>query len=330
MTLVIGVDGGASKTFALVMDETGAVLGFGAGGCGNHQNRGIKAAAGEVEKAVRSALSGLAADSIPVDLACTCLAGADLEEDFALLQSAMEELGMARKVVVKNDTMAAMRSGLSRPWGVGVICGAGFNAAGRSKDGREQILPALGDISGDWGGGHSLSEGIIHLIMRAWDGRGEPTRLTGMVLEALNLNSEEELLLGLYHDQIPYPKRLGLVPLLFEAADAGDEPARGLLIRMAEEVALAANTFIRRCELEDTDVEVVLGGSVFKGKGPLLIDTIKAKVHAKYPRAQIIRPRYEPVVGAALLALDAAGIKVDQDVYAQLEKTLPEKLKIRS
>ncbi len=329
MTIVIGVDGGSSKTHALVMDGTGKALGFGEAGCGNHQLRGLKAAVGEVEKAVTGALTGLDDFALPVDDASFCLAGADLDEDYVMLQQAMEGLDLALKVEVRNDTMAVMRSGLTRSWGVCVICGAGFNAAGRSMDGREQILPALGAISGDWGGGFSLSEEMIRLIMRAWDGRGKPTLLTGMVLNSLKLNSEEELLRGLYHGKIPYRKRLGLVPLIFEAAEAGDEPARELIKQMAEEVALTANTFIRRCELEETDVEVVLGGSVLKGKGSLLIDTISDSVHAKYPRAQIIRPRYEPVVGAALLALESLGIKVDQDVYTRLEKTLPEKLKIR-
>lgn len=330
MVTVIGVDGGASKTHALVLDGAGNVLGFGAAGCGNHQLRGLKAAVGEVEKALSGALAGLDGHSLPIDAACFCLAGADLEEDYAKLRPAMQGLNIARQVVVKNDTMAVMRSGLTRSWGVGVICGAGFNAAGRSMEGREQILAALGAISGDWGGGFTLSVEMIRLIMRAWDGRGKPTLLTGMVLDALKLNSVEELLRGLYHSKIPYRKRLELVPLIFEAADAGDEPARGLVIQMGEEVAVAANTFIRRCELEGTDVEVVLGGSVFKGKGTLLLDTIKTSIHALYPQAKIIRPRFEPVVGAALLALDDLGIQVDQGVYARLEQTLPENLKIRS
>lgn len=328
MVTVIGVDGGASKTHALVVDGAGNVLGFGAAGCGNHQLRGLKAAVGEVEKAVSGALAKLESQPLSVEAACFCLAGADLEEDYALLRPAMQGLNLAQRVTVKNDTMAVMRSGLTRSWGVGVICGAGFNAAGRSMDGSEQILSALGAISGDWGGGFTLSVEMIRLIMRAWDGRGKPTLLTGMVLDALKLNSVEELLRALYHSKIPYRKRLGLVPLIFEAAEAGDEPSRGLVIQMAEEVALSANTFIRRCNLEGTDVEIVLGGSVFKGKGSLLLDTIKTSIQAVYPKVKIIRPRFEPVVGAALLALDDLGIKVDKDVYARLEKTLPQNLKI--
>ncbi len=328
MHFVLGVDGGASKTHALLVDEVGNALGFGEAKCGNHQLRGLKAAIREIDKAVRGALEQSNITSLQIDVACFCLAGADLAEDYTLLQPAMEELSIARQVVVKNDTLAVMRSGLTRSWGVGVICGAGFNAAGRSMDGREEKLPALGAISGDWGGGFSLSTELIRLIMRAWDGRGKPTMLTGLVLDALKLASVEDLLRGLYHGAIPYRKRLGLVPLLFEAAEAGDEPARELVIQMGREVGLTANTFIRRCGLGDTDMEVVLGGGVFKGKGSLLVDTVKREVHTIYPRAKIIRPRFEPVVGAALLGLEAFGVTVDEDVYNRLEATLPEKLKI--
>jgi N-acetylglucosamine kinase-like BadF-type ATPase len=328
MRYFLGVDGGASKTHALLLDEGGQALGFGDAGCGNHQIHGLQAAVIEIEKAARGALSGARVKEVPIDVACFCLAGADLEEDYAMLQPAMEALNLARLVVVKNDTMAVMRSGLTQSWGVGVICGTGFNAAGRSKDGRELILPALGDISGDWGGGGTLSMEMIRLVMRAWDGRGKPTALTGLILKALKLPSVEELLRDLYHERISHEKLLGLVPLLFEAAEAGDEPSRELLIRMGAEVALTANTFIRRCNLEDEEVEVVLGGGVFKGKGSLLLDTVKQEIRSVYPQAKIIRPRFEPVVGAALLAMETLGYVVDVNIYARLEQTLPERLLI--
>lgn len=326
MRYFLGVDGGASKTHALLVDESGLAIGFGEAGCGNHQIHGLLAAVHEIEIAARQALSGIRESEIPIDAACYCLAGADLKEDYDMLQLSMEALNLARVVVVKNDTMAAMRSGLTRSWGVGVICGTGFNAAGRTKDGRELILPALGAISGDWGGGGTLCMEMIRLVMRAWDGRGKPTALTSLILDALHQSSVEELLRALYHEQIPHEALLDLVPLLFEAAEAGDEPSRELLIKMGAEVGLTANTFIRRCNLEDEDVEVVLGGGIFKGKGPLLLDTVKREIHAAYPRAKIIRPRYEPVVGAALLALETLGVVVDTHVYNRLNNTLPKRL----
>jgi len=322
------VDGGSSKTHALVLDETGCALGFGQGGSGNHQSRGLVPAVAEIRRATEKALDKAQIHQQPLELGCYCLSGADLEEDYTMLQEAMEGLGMAQSVIIKNDTMAALRAGLTRSWGVVVICGSGFNAAGRSPDGREIVLPGLGPTSGDWGGGGALSQEMIRLVMRAWDGRGQQTVLTPMVLDAFGLPSVEALLSELYHDKIEYKRILHLVPLLFEAAELGDQVARDLIIQMGTEVGVTANTLIRRLGLQDQELEVVLGGSVFKGKGSLLIDTVRSMVHQQNRKARIVKPIYEPVVGAALLALEAINVPVDDPRKRVLEDTLPAALKI--
>lgn len=322
MRYFLGVDGGASKTHALVVDETGSVLGFGRGGPSNHQVYGLQPAINELMSAAMSALdhAGLSPSAIAVGY--FCLAGADLPEDYTMLQEAVEALNLGQCTVVKNDTMAALRSGTTRSWGVVVICGTGFNAAGRSPDGREIVLPGLGPISGDWGGGYALSQEMIRLVMRAWDGRGRITLLTGMVLGALSVNSVENLLTMLYHEQINSRELLDLVPLLFDAAEAGDEAAKDLVVRMGIEVAVTANAIIRRLSITEEDVEVVLGGSVFKGRGNLMLNTITRLIHEEAPKAHIVKPHYEPVVGAVLLAMEAAGVLIGEDHYQLLEHTL--------
>jgi N-acetylglucosamine kinase-like BadF-type ATPase len=321
MRVVLGVDAGGSKTHAVVVDESGAVLGFGKGGVGNHQSHGLEAALKQIAKAVNRALQAAQVPAEQVELGCFCLAGADLPEDYKLLQSAVEEFGLAQRVVIKNDTLAALRSGLSRSWGVVVICGSGFNAAGRGPDGGEIVLPGLGPISGDWGGGGALSIEMIRAVMRSWDGRGQPTRLTRLVLDALGQSTEEELLAALYHRRMAHKKILDLTPLLFEAADAGDEVACKLVTEMGVEVGVTAAALLCRLDLTATDSEVVLGGSVFKGKGPLLVDTAARWVHQTAPAARIVQPRLEPVGGAALLALELAGIEVTSQTNARMEKS---------
>jgi N-acetylglucosamine kinase-like BadF-type ATPase len=268
------------------------------------------------------ALQEAALTEAAVEVGYFCLAGADLPEDFVKLRQALEPLRLAASVVINNDTFAALRAGLSQPWGVVVICGTGFNAAGRAPDGREIRLPGLGPISGDWGGGGALAGEIIRAVMRAWDGRGQPTRLTDLVLEALDASDEESLLLALYRERIDDSALLGLVPLLFEAALLGDEVASNLIVQMGTEVGVSANALIRRLGLEELDVEVVLGGSVFKGRGPLLLDTASKVVHEQARRARIIPLRHAPVFGAALLALEAAGIAVSGAVYTRLDESV--------
>ncbi|MGW8180140.1 MAG: BadF/BadG/BcrA/BcrD ATPase family protein, partial [bacterium] len=126
------------------------------------------------------------------------------------------------------------------------------------------------------------------------------------------MDTVEELLSKLYHEQVDTRDLLDLVPLLFEAADQNDEEARCLVVRMGTEVAVTANAIIRRLSLVHEDVEVVLGGSVFKGKGDLMLNTITRLVHEEAPKALIVMPRHEPVVGAVLLALEQIGVTIDE------------------
>lgn len=327
MRYVLGVDGGASKTHVLILANTGQVMGFGAGGPCNHQVSGMARVLNTLRQTVGEALREAELEPGQINVGSFCLAGADLEEDFIRLQDEVEKLGLSRTTLIENDTMAALRAGLTRTWGVAVICGTGFNAMGRAPDGREVRLPSLGAISGDWGGGSALSQEMIRAVMRAWDGRGKPTLLTRLVLDALEVGSEEALLVKLYHDEIGGRALLGLVPLLFDAALEQDEAAADLIVRMGEEAGMTANAIIRRLSLAQEDVEVVLGGSIFKGRGPLLIDTVTQVVRRQAPRARIVRLRQEPVFGAALLALEAAEGGVTEEQYRRLEDSLPSALK---
>lgn len=325
MKCVLGVDGGATKTQALLLDFEGYVLGYGEGGCANHQVCGLEAALREIVRASEQAVSALSTGHSP-QVGCFCLAGADFPEDFEMLQKALTRVGLVQEVIIKNDTMAALRSGLSSAWGVVVVCGTGFNAAGRAPDGREVRLPGLGIISGDWGGGYDLAMEVIRQVMRAWDGRGRPTLLTARVLESLNEPSEESLLRSLYHQRISTGQLLGLVPILFEVAEQGDAVARDILVRLGKEIGITANAILRRLSLDQEAAEVVLAGGVFKGRGRLLLDTVTRVVHKQTPRARVVRPRFEPVVGAALLALEIAGVPVTWEIMRHLEASLPANL----
>ena len=303
------------------------LCGSGRGGPGNHQGPGLEAVVAEYRRAGEEALTQAGLSGERIDYGAFCLAGADLPQDYAMLTPAVRSLGLAREIVIKNDTMAALRSGLSRPWGVTVICGSGTNAAGRGPDGTEIVFPGLGWMSGDWGGGGDLAREAIRRIMRAWDGRGPQTMLTQMFLDALGMPDMEALLHALYEEKIPRISVYRLPPLIFEAAYRGDAVAQELIVMQGEEVGITAGTIIRRLGLEETDVEVVLGGSIFKGKGPLLFDVIKATVHRTAPRAQVVVPEFEPVIGAWLIALETGGGEATPAVYARLRATMPPALR---
>ena len=326
MRYFLGIDGGASKTHALISDEIGHVIGFGSAGGSNHQTNGLENSADEIEKAILSARSAAGVSADMLDFGCFCLAGADFPEDFQRLKKVISDIALVRSFVIMNDTFAALRSGLSRSYGVTVICGTGFNAAGIAQDGHEIVLPGLGAISVDWGVGIDISLAMIQAIMRAWDGRGGKTVLTNLVLDALRIGSVEILLHRIYNQAINQKDFLALTPLVFKAARGNDAAAIGIVRKAGVEAGTTVRALIRRLNLGTSQCEVVLSGSIFKGEGTLLIDTIRSTIYEEFKLAEIKRPLYEPVVGALLLALDNQKDEPPSLISDNLKGSLPPSL----
>lgn len=315
---LLGVDAGGTKTHCLVGLPDGRMLGFGAAGVGNHQ-AGPRRALREISRAVTRALRSAGLEQ--VDLGVYALAGADLPSDYDFLSGAIEQHGHARARLVLNDSLAALRSGAS--WGVAVTCGSGINAAGRSPDGRQVVMPGLGWHSGDWGGGHDLGVEAIRAVMRARDGRGEPTLLTQRLLQHWSLPDEEALLVALSQRRIGPAEIRALPQLIFEVEGQGDPAARAIVERLAGEVGLMAVSLIRRLGLGDERVPVVITGGVLQAATPTLDAGVLQRVLPVAPRAHLVRPARRPVVGAVLMALEEAGQAVNEPVLARLEASLP-------
>jgi N-acetylglucosamine kinase-like BadF-type ATPase len=323
MGCILGIDGGNSKTHALITDEHGVPYGFGEAGASDYQEVGIDQAERAWLRAIRQASDQAGIHPDEITDASFCLAGADLTEDYVLLQSRVDQLLPHAMVKVKNDTIAALRAGLYESnFGVTVVVGAGFNAAGRGHRGQEIIMPGLGYLSGDYGGGRWLGRQVIRAVMRAWDGRGPKTTLSKLVLDQTGVNNEQELIRLLRCSADIQGRILDIVPLVFEAAYQGDAVARSLLVTLGEEVGLTAIVLIRRLGLENESVPVVLSTSVFRGKGPLLLEVITQFVHRSAPLARVNIPEFLPVVGAVLEAMDEAGICLDKTVFANLRQKI--------
>jgi N-acetylglucosamine kinase-like BadF-type ATPase len=321
MGAILGIDGGNSKTHALITDERGVPFGFGESGASDYQEVGIDLAEKAWLTAIHQASSQAGIQPDDITDASFCLAGADLPEDYTLLQSRVEQLLPQTNVKVKNDTIAALRAGLyESSFGVTVVVGTGFNAAGRGYGGQEIVMPGLGYLSGDYGGGRWLGRQVIRAVMRAWDGRGPKTMLSELVLKYLGVCDELELIRLLRCDTDVQGSIHDLVPLVFEAAYLGDAAARSLLTSLGEEVGLTASILIHRLGLVNESVPVVLSTSVFRGKGPLLLEVITQSVHRSVPLARVIIPEFLPVVGAVLEAMDKTGIQLNRTVFGNLRQ----------
>ena len=138
--------------------------------------------------------------------------------------------------------------------------------------------------------------------------------LQDMVLQALDISDVENLVERLYYGQVERSRIVHLAPLVFRAARAGDSVARELVERQGIEVAVTATALLRRLGLLEMPADVVLGGSIFRGEGSLLIDTVRSRLGQTSPLARIVLLDVEPVVGALFCGMDMLQIRVDEAV----------------
>ncbi|MEU8459705.1 BadF/BadG/BcrA/BcrD ATPase family protein [Streptomyces sp. NPDC029003] len=309
---VLAVDAGNSKTDVALIAADGSVLGTGRSGGFQPPRTGIEAAVDVLALAVAEAAeaAGLPPGAPYADRVSACLANADLPVEERQLAEAVGARGWGTATEVRNDTFAILRAGLEGcgpPLGVAVVCGAGINCVGMLPDGRTARFPALGMISGDWGGGGGLAEESLWWAARAEDGRGGPTRLAAALPEHFGLASMAALIEALHLGAVARRRVHELVPVLFAVAAGGDPVASALVERQAAEVVAMASVALERLGLLEREAPVLLGGSVLAARHPGLNDRIAELLAARAPLARLAVVTAPPVLGAALLGLDALG-----------------------
>jgi N-acetylglucosamine kinase-like BadF-type ATPase len=307
---VLAVDGGGSKTDVALIGRDGRLLAaVRAGGASFHPNdhgRSLSGLVAAVADAARHA--GVANGDGPVaEQAAFCLAGADLPTDERRIVRALRDVGLAERVLLLNDTFAVLRAGTDRGWGIGVVCGTGLNCAGVGPDGRTVRFPALGAISGDWGGGGDVAVAAVAAASRARDGRGPRTVLEEVVTSHFGMRRPVDVVEAVYLGRIRSRALLQLAPAVMRAADAGDEAAERIVDRLSGEVVDMVRATVRRLRVARQQPDVVLGGGLVRSRSKRFHRGVRQGVEEAAPGARVIILREPPVVGAALIGLDAIG-----------------------
>jgi N-acetylglucosamine kinase-like BadF-type ATPase len=303
-TAILALDGGNSKTDVALVATDGTLLGSVRGGGINSQEAGAEATVRALTDLVRQA-AGTGHD-IEVLHTVACLANADLPEEEEELAEEVRVAGWSPTSTVVNDTFAILRAGLrDEPhWGAAVVCGAGINAVGVAPDGRVTRFLALGQLTGDWGGGYGLGREVMWHAIRGEDGRGPRTALTECVRHFFDTGKVEDAAIGIHKGKIPDGDINGLAPVLFSAAAAGDHVAQSIVDHLADEISVLALTAMRRLDLTTLATPVILGGGVITARDQRLLDGIASHLAEAAPLARMRIIDVPPVVGAALLALD--------------------------
>jgi N-acetylglucosamine kinase-like BadF-type ATPase len=310
---VLAVDGGGSKTDVALVSAKGDVLGVARGPTCSHELVGLGGVVGALRPTVEAALrqAGIVADNGPVaDVGAFALSGADLPSDDRRLLRVLRTTEWTGSELVANDTFAVLRAGTDRGWGIGVVCGSGINCTGVGPDGRTVRFPAVGEFPGAADGGGWIGEMGLGAAVRGRDGRGARTILERTVPAHFGVHRPWSVLEGLRNGLIARDRVvLELPPLVFDAAAHGDSVARAIVDALADEVVTMVVASLRRLRLLRVEVDVTLGGGVFRAEDPAFVTRIRAGVAAVAANARVAVLDRPPVVGAALLGLDHAGAR---------------------
>ena len=297
---VIGVDGGGSKTVAVVLDEQGQVAGRGQGGSANHHHVGLPGMRAALTQAIQAALQSVGIGLDQVRAMTWALAGVDRPEERRSLLDLAAELAPGTTVQIENDALAALVGGVGTRRGVVLIAGTGMIVYG--EDGQEGKARA-----GGWGyllelgGGYSLGRAALRAITLAHDGCRLPTRLACRVLAALNLAQPTDIVAWLYAPDRQVAEIAALAPVVLAEAEAGDVVALDITAQAADALAEAVEAVARRLELDINQFPLVLAGSLLTGN-LLYRELVTQAVRGRVPFAQPMLPYADAAVGAAWLA----------------------------
>lgn len=330
MHYVLAVDGGNTKTIAIVAGLDGAIIGTGRAGCGDIYNASqyrpdsLGIALTNIEHAVSSALQEAHVECDQLVAGAFGMAGADWPEDFDLLRTEMGARCFGRKIVIQNDALGVLHAGTTGNVGVSVVCGTGAATGARGWDGRVwhssfwQIGPE---------GSAQLSKKTLHAVFRSEMGLEPPTTLTSRILHYFGRDTIEDVLhyLSAREQQTTYSHHSGsLTPLLLDEAAAGDDVARRIVQEHGRDLGDIALVAARRVGIEGTAFPLVLAGGVLRHSSSLLADAIIAQVRTTSPEVQPMRSRFEPVIGVLFTALEMAGTTIDASLLETLLPTIPD------
>lgn len=318
--LLLGVDGGNTKTIALAASADGTIVGAArALGGSDIYAVGIDAAIAVIDDLAAEALVAAGRDaSIAPAAAAFGLAGADWPEDITFLAGRLAVRWPAPLVV--NDAIGALRATIPHGPGVVVVCGTGAATGARGPDGRLWHSSFWQEPQG----ASELGARALRAVYRAELGIEPPTALTGAVLAALGERDVAEVL----HRTTRREGRdrflaADLAPVLLDVAEHGDPTAVAIVRAQGVSLGQTALAAARRVGIAGKAFDLALAGGVLRHAGNALRETIVATVHADAPQARVVPPTLEPAAGALLLAFDRAGIAVTDRVEGRLRATLP-------
>jgi len=303
--LVLGIDGGATKTVAWLALRSGedesSVVGRGMAGSANPQAIGFDAALASLDQAIAAAFEEAGVEPGPLAAAVLGLAGWDREQNARVLHRWAEERGLAARFRAVHDAIPLLVAGSPEGWGVALIAGTGSFAFGRTAAGRSVRAGGWGYLFGDEGSGYAIALAGLRAAAKSADGRAPATRLVDALLRRLDLREPPELIPTVYPFADDRARIASLADVVTQAAEQGDAQAQAILDDAAGELAAMVAAVARRLAFSGGTFPLALTGGVLLGSERLRT-AVEARLTLRDWRPASIACVREPVAGAVRMA----------------------------
>ncbi len=297
---VMGVDGGATKTLAAVLDVHELRLYLGHGGSSNPDAVGAHTATESLLRATDEAIARAGIEPDELDAAVLAVAGTDTDAVAAQVAESRP-----RGWVVVNDVVGAWAAATGARPGIGVISGTGSNVFGVGFDGRAWRAGGWGHVLGDEGSGYWLAAQSIKAALADREHSGPETALSDAAVGFFGVDSIEALATLVYSKPLTKGEIAAFAIDTARVAHEGDAVARGLYAHAASELGKQVAAVVEQTGLHG-EFPVGLIGSAFKA-GELFVGPFAEVVHGFAPRAHVAVVEMVPVGGCVLLAARTCG-----------------------
>jgi N-acetylglucosamine kinase-like BadF-type ATPase len=294
----LAVDGGGSKTLAVLINERGEEVGRGLSGGANYNSIGVERAIQHILEAVDQAAHAANCE-LPVSRAWLGLAGVDRQADVDLLTPLLTRL--AARIQVTNDGELLL-GGLENAIGVVLISGTGSIALGRDYYGHKARSGGWGHILGDEGSGYAIAQQGLQAAVRAFDGRGPKTALAERILQAWNLQNIDELI-GEIYSEPEKSKIASLSSTVLLTARTGDQVAASIAQQAARELALAVQAVCQTLEFPNDEIPLALGGGLLINEADFCTQVIQY-IRQLQPVGQVVLVSHPTLSAARAVMLE--------------------------
>ena len=306
--IYLGVDGGGTKTEAVLIDWDGKVLAKGDAGGSNPAIFGIKKSLDNIVIAIQKTLKNFP-DTADIPT-CLAIAGVNTEKEAAnfltaaLFHSALSKI-ISKNSIAVNDTQAALRAGTNDKNAVVLIAGTGSNCFGINESGQSAKSGGRDFILSDEGSGYAIGLSVLKTVTKMSDGRESQSVLKDLLFSHLKINSIDQLTEIV--NSKPWNKTdiANVAPQAEKATKRGDRLASEIIKTAAGELVLLIKAVAEKLDLKNKEYTIVTTGSVFNIAE--MTRLVKEKVLEFNPKVEVVKPKISSAYGAALLAKEARG-----------------------